>query len=43
MLRALNSLPSIKNIHEGNWKHVRLLGAGKVGDMSVEGDALAVN
>jgi hypothetical protein len=31
---------TVEDVHEGNGKNVRLLGAGKVGDVSVKGDTL---
>jgi hypothetical protein len=31
---------TVENVHEGNGENVRLLGAGKVGDVGVEGDTL---
>jgi hypothetical protein len=31
---------TVEDVHEGNGKNVRLLGAGKVGDVSVERDTL---
>lgn len=31
---------TVEDVHEGNGKNVRLLGTGKVGDVSVEGDTL---
>jgi len=33
-------LTSVDNVHERNRKNIRLLGAGKIRDVSVERDAL---
>jgi hypothetical protein len=33
-------LPSVENVHERNWKNVRLFSTGKIRDMGVERDAL---
>ena len=38
--KAVIHLPSIEDVHEWNGKNIRLLGSGKVGDVSVEGDLL---
>lgn len=31
---------TVEDVHERDWKNVWLLGAGQVGDVSIEGDAL---
>ena len=33
-------LPSVEDVHEGDGKHIRLLGSGQVRNVSVQGDTL---
>jgi hypothetical protein len=37
---AYHHLPSVQNVHEGNREHVGLLGAGEVGNVSVQRNVL---
>ena len=38
--RILHYTPAVENVHEGNRKDVRLLGAGEIGNVGVERNLL---